>query len=90
MVSFPIARPTHFFTDPYFWKFQRKEKVFNLKELYYFEIIIIIIFLSDRPTDPTFWVEGDGKPNILLGWPKHKVKYFNKRFRLLSHFTTSG
>ena len=27
-------------------------------------------FFFIRPTDPTFRVEGDGKRNILLGWPK--------------------
>ena len=29
-----------------------------------------LFFLSDRPTHPTFRVEGDGKRNILLEWPK--------------------
>ena len=43
------------------------KKVFNLKELYYFEIIFGFFFY---PTDPTFQEEGDGKRNILLGWPK--------------------
>ena len=49
------------------------KNVVNLKELYYFEIIIILFFffLSDRPTQP-FEVEGDGKRNILLGWPYEK------------------
>ena len=28
-----------------------------------------LFFLFIRPTDPTFRVEGDGKRNILLGWP---------------------
>ena len=41
------------------------KKVFNLKELHYFEIIFSLFFFI-RPTDPTFRVEGDGKRNILL------------------------
>ena len=30
-------------------------------------------FFFIRLTDPTFRVEGDGKRNILLGWPKEKL-----------------
>ena len=48
-----------------FGNFSENKKVFNLKELYNFEIIFRFFFI--RPTDSTFWVEGDGKRNILLG-----------------------
>ena len=34
-------------------------------------------FFFIRPTDPTFRVEGDGKRNILLGWPKNKIKKYS-------------
>ena len=33
-----------------FGNFNENKKVFNLKELYYFEIIFWVFFLSDRPT----------------------------------------
>ena len=46
--------------------FSENKKVFNLKELYYFEIAFFYFFFY--PTDPTFRVEGDGKRKILLGW----------------------
>ena len=37
-------------TDPNFFKFLFKKNVFNLKELYYFEIIILVFFSpTDRP-----------------------------------------
>ena len=54
-----------------FGNFSENKKVFNLKEWYNFEIIFSFFdFFFIRPTDPTFRVEGDGKRNILLGWPK--------------------
>ena len=58
------------------------KKVFNLKELYYFEIIFWFFLI--RPTDPTFRVEGDGKRNILLGWPKYRTRAVQFRISILN------
>ena len=34
---------------------------------------LFLDFFFIRPTDPTFRVEGDGKRNILLGWPNNHI-----------------
>ena len=60
-------------TDPYFLKFSEK-KDFNLKELYYFEIIFLILIFFLRPTDQTFRVGGRWETKHLWGWPEWKEK----------------
>ena len=47
------------------WKIDQKKLFRNCITL---KLFFDYFFLSDRPTQP-FEVEGDGKRNILLGWP---------------------
>ena len=72
-------------TDPYFWKFQWKKKVFNLKELYYFEIIFWLFFFYpiDRPNLSRWRAMG----NKTFYWDG--LNNFKKIFSLLFRLTNN-
>ena len=65
-------------TDPYFWKFQWNKKVFNLKELYYFEIIFWLFFFI-QPTGPTFRGGGRWETKHFMGMAREKMSNPNHK-----------